>query len=663
MKKCANRLILPVVLWLLLCPGLVCSEDTAETEALKDTAVFDLGEVVIEGKAETITSVATVETIDRKRLDLISVDNVSDAINSVPGVTMSIGKRNERNFSIRGFNERYVPVFYDGIPIYIPYDGYVDTGKLPIGNLSKITVTKGISSVLYGFNSMGGVVNIVSKKPQKSFEGDYKLGITEDNTYDANINLGAKHGDFYFTANAGYLDSDGFPLSNKFDRTINEDGDTRDNSYVERKSGSFKVGYNPGKEYEFAVGINKVDSEHALPPNATSSSARYWRFTDWEKLTYYAIGNTKITDNLKVNIRLYRDEYYNVLDSYDDDTYSTQTRGYAFHSTYDDYSNGGSVVLRSKHIKKNKLSFSFHYKKDVHEEQDDTGDAWERYEQEMFSYGLEDDFKISENLALVIGASYDIQNPKYANGETLRDDEDAFNPQAGIRLTVLDDLDLHFSAGRKTRFPTLKELYSGLLGKNTPNPNLKEEKANNYEIGMKKPVFRDSRISLALFHSDIEDKIVNKTIAASTSQYQNIGEARQRGLEFTVASGLIPKNNIELHYTFIDAENRSSDRTSEHLEKIPEHKLYITDLYRINDFISLFGKLEWNSERHFEDYDTGEWRTTSGFCTADLKAILKIKEYLKIELGVKNLFDQDYQLVDGYPREGINFFGVLRGTF
>ena len=71
-------------------------------------------------------------------------------------------------FSVRGFNQRYVPVFFDGIPIYVPYDGYIDTGKLPTANLSEITLTKGNSSVLYGPNAMGGVVNILSKKtPEK----------------------------------------------------------------------------------------------------------------------------------------------------------------------------------------------------------------------------------------------------------------------------------------------------------------------------------------------------------------------------------------------------------------------------------------------------------------------------------------------------------------
>lgn len=661
-KKCVC-LVLGVIFLLFLFPCELRAEETSEYEGTKRANVFQLGEIVVTGKAETITEVSTVEIVNRERLDLITVDNVSDAINSVPGVALSVGSKNERNIIVRGFNQRYVPVFYDGIPIYIPYDGFVDTGKLPTENVSQITVTKGISSVLYGFNAMGGVVNIVSKKPEKRFEADYKLEYTEDNAIDANLNLGSMHRDFYVAAFVGSLDSDGFPLSDEFEPTTNEDGDTRDNSDIDRLSLSLKAGYTPAPGHEYAFGITKVDSEYGLPPHATDARPRYWRFTDWEKLTYYLIGDSKITDTFKTNIRLYRDEYYNVLDSYDDNTYSSQTIRYAFHSTYDDYSNGGSLILRSDYIPSQTLSLSFHYREDVHKEQDDSEELWERYEEEMFSYGLEDDIKLSGDLAIVLGGSYDVQKPTYANGGTLRDDEDAFNPQAGIRLTILNDADLHFSVGRKTRFPTLFELYSGQFGRNIPNPNLGEEKAINYELGIQKPLPLDSWGSITLFRSDLKDKIAKKTVTANTTQYQNIGEARHTGLEFAVASGIIPKNDFELHYTYIDAENRSPDRTSDHLEEIPKHKLYITDLYQVSDLVNLFAKLEWNSKRYFEDSNTNEWRTTSGFLTVDIKAILKIRDYLNIGFGAKNLLDEDYEFTDGFPMEGRNFFALIRGTY
>ncbi|MDD2315774.1 MAG: TonB-dependent receptor [Desulfobacterales bacterium] len=627
------------------------------------TGTFDIGEVVVEGKGETITQVSTVETVSRDRIDLINAENISDALESLPGVTVSVGAKNERNINVRGFNERYVPTFLDGIPIYIPNDGYVDTGNLPTSNLSKITLTKGISSALYGPNTMGGVINIVTMKPQKTFEGEIEAGYAEEKAFHTNVNLGSRLEKFYFTLSGGYLDSDGFRLSDDFDANAIEDGGLRDNSDVEQKSGAFKIGFTPTENQEYAIGVNLVSMEKGFPPSTSlADKTRYWRFTDWDKETYYLIGNIDFTEKFSAKIRAFHDEYYNVLDSYDDDTYSTQKKKSAFHSTYDDHSDGGSLTLRSRHIGSQTISAAFHYKNDVHEEQDSRGADWEKYETEMYSFGLEDDIKFNDRLSLVLGISYDLQCPEYAAGQPLRDDEDAFNPQAGLYLTVFEDTVLHASVGQKTRFPTMQELYSGLLGKNTPNPDLANEKATNYEIGFEKPLPADSLFQANLFLSDVDDKIVNKELSDGTDQYQNIGEARYQGFELILKTGFIPKNEVECHYTYLDAENRSDDRTSDKLEEVSEHQLYLSDHYKFNDWLSAFAKVQWNSERYQENSD-GDFDSLDGFWTVDAKIMVKPAKFMTLEAGVKNLFDEDYMYSNGYPREGSTFFALVRATF
>ena len=73
------------------------------------------------------------------------------------------GARNEYNLLVRGFNARRVPVFMDGIPVYVPYDGEMDLGRLPPLIYLVLIFPKGASSVLYGANTMGGAVNLISK--------------------------------------------------------------------------------------------------------------------------------------------------------------------------------------------------------------------------------------------------------------------------------------------------------------------------------------------------------------------------------------------------------------------------------------------------------------------------------------------------------------------
>nr|NJM03971.1 TonB-dependent receptor plug domain-containing protein [Desulfobacula sp.] len=324
--------------------------------------VFDLGDVVVRSQSETISKVGTVDTVDYEMIDLTNSRNLSDALNTLPGVSISSGgPKAESSISVRGFSNRYVPIFYDGIPLYIPYDGYVDGGNLTTDNISKVDVSKGVSSVLYGFNTMGGAINIVSRKPTKPFEGSYRLEMTDDSAFNGNVNLGAKQEKFYFTLGGGFTDSDGWHLSDDFDANVNENGGNRDNSDLKDWNAAVKFGLTPSEGHEYAIGYQTIRKEKGLPPTAdpNESSPRYWRFTDWDKQTFYIIGDSRVTEDLSLKTRLYRDEYVNVLDSYKNNTYTTQK----FHSTYDDYSYGGSMVARVTYIPKNTLSTSFHYKR------------------------------------------------------------------------------------------------------------------------------------------------------------------------------------------------------------------------------------------------------------------------------------------------------------
>ncbi len=82
------------------------------------------------------------------------------------------GGRNELQVRVRGFDNRQVPVFYDGVPIYVPYDGNLDLGRFLTSNLASLEVSKGYTSLLQGPNQMGGSINLTTTKPKKDLEGN-----------------------------------------------------------------------------------------------------------------------------------------------------------------------------------------------------------------------------------------------------------------------------------------------------------------------------------------------------------------------------------------------------------------------------------------------------------------------------------------------------------
>lgn len=131
---------------------------------------------------------------------------------------------------MRGFGRNQTPIFIDGVPAYVPYDGYVDLGRFTTYDIATISVAKGFSSVLYGPNTMGGAINLVSRQPQKVPEGQPSAGLFSGDGYESSLNVGTKQKDWYAQLGVSYTERDGFPLSDTFVPVVAEDGGERENA-------------------------------------------------------------------------------------------------------------------------------------------------------------------------------------------------------------------------------------------------------------------------------------------------------------------------------------------------------------------------------------------------------------------------------------------------
>lgn len=108
-----NR-ILPLIFILFAFKGF-CQADTTSMSQ----RVFQLGEVVVSG-SKTPDSTNTMSAVQIEKFNRVDVSN---ALNTLPGISLAnVGPRNESVVYVRGFDLRQVPVFIDGIPVYVPYD-------------------------------------------------------------------------------------------------------------------------------------------------------------------------------------------------------------------------------------------------------------------------------------------------------------------------------------------------------------------------------------------------------------------------------------------------------------------------------------------------------------------------------------------------------------
>jgi iron complex outermembrane recepter protein len=661
-----------VLLVMLVAFSVPALAEPAEEDAAESAGVFTLGEVVVTAEGESVQG--SVSQVDEAMLRQLNRDDLSEALDLMPGVAVSrTAARNERTVSVRGLDVKHVPLFMDGIPVYVMYDGYSDYGRFTTFDVSRIEVSKGAASVLYGFNTMGGGINVVTKRPENPFEANAGIGLASGDTTKAYANVGGNLGKWYFQGGASYLDRDYYELSDDFKPTETEDGDKRDNSYITDKKISFKIGFRPTDDDEYAISYSKQEAEKGNPVYTgydNTQKIRYWQWPQWDKESVYFNSKTGIGEKSYVKTRIYYDKYDNSLFGYDDDTYTTQTKKSAFKSWYNDDTYGGSVEIGTTLLGRNDLKAAFHYKRDRHKEHDE-GEPKRTFRDEYYSVAVEDTVTITEKLSARVGASYDWQKALEAQDydsdtDTISDfptkDASSFNPQAGLFYGFSDTHSAYLTVARKSRFATLKDRYSYRFGTTLPNADLDPEIAVNYDLGFEAAIDRFT-FGGALFFSDIEDYIQFARIpdpddpSSTIQQNRNIGEVQIHGVEASLAFRITDSMRGGVNYTYTEWDNRSSD---DKITGIPEHKFVFYAIYTLFDRLDLSA----DSTTYSGQYSSSDGvRETDDFTVVNAKAAVSLIKGLSVEAGVNNLFDENYAFDEGFPEEGINYFANLTHRF
>ncbi len=647
----------------------------AAVPALAADEPFTLGTVTVTGMRPQVGEMPQDQAgslVTRRDMQQFNRETVGDAVNLLPGVTVSNNSRNELLVYVRGFDARQVPLFVDGIPVYVPYDGYVDFNRFGTYDLAAIQVAKGFSSIAYGPNALGGAINVVTRKPSRAFEGDAFVGFGAGSERRAGVNLGTRQGMWYAQAGLSHREADGFRLSSDFSPTATEDGGLRNNSDRRDSKLSFKLGLTPNATDEYALAYYKQDGRKGQPPTTGSSGVRYWRWPFWDKESLYFVSTTALgaTENLK--LRLYHDRFDNEVTSFTDDTYSAlRTSGQGSVSTgrsiYHDRTTGGAIELESRRFANHVLRAVLQQKSDEHQEVDANAVENTRYEDTLRSFGVEDLIQLGERWQLSLGVARHELRPDsvfsigsaYALPGTTR----ATNAQAGLFYALSATDRLYTTLARKTRLPTLKDRYSQRLGNYVENPALGAETSVNLELGYQGRPLSNLAVEAAVFRSRVDDKIQSVFVGSGSScgpatpcQMRNVGEARITGLELGLRGTPAPWLELGGNFTLLDQKNVSDPDIR--LVGVPDRKLFAYAVLKPRDELALQATVEYNDHRAVSNtVDIG------GFTIIGLKASWRPLARLTLEGGVENLTDRNYQLDDGFPAAGRTWYTNLRYEF
>jgi iron complex outermembrane receptor protein len=688
----AGKTRIAVCFGVFLCAaGLAYGQD-AGGEASNDEAegAFDGGEAIMLPEAEVEAERDTPEHITQEEMLRDGAADLWEAVRYVPGVILSGGgRRNDSNFSVRGFGADSVPVFVDGIAMGNPYRGEGDAARFLTADLESIDIQKGYSSMLLGANTMGGAVLMRTAKPKSPLELSVRTSLDLDSLFRFGgathvFNLGGRDDLFYGRAVFQYRDIDHYRLPESFvadPEGVNpqKPGDRLWSDSTDRKL-TLMAGVTPeiGGIGELDVWLSYVyqDANKTFSPPEVRGEYMIWEWPLWERQSLslngsYAFGGVTI-DGL-----FYFDKYDNRLDEYYSwDTYILEVHN--GHSDYDEYSTGGRITGRWDINPEHNIQAALTYKKENH-----IG-LWRESEQmrineDTWSFGTEyafvpDIFK--SRLTVKAGAGFDALVPVqywgkenelmkklgaayYANHFIIRTKPMfLLTWQAGLFYRIRPEHEVHLTYARKNHFPTMSQRYSTRFGRSLPNPSLGPEIASHFELGYRGTFFEKLTINSAVYYSLITGKIVSVGWPSpnrpmnSLDYAKNLDRSAFYGFEFSpelylnrhVSGGL--SLSLNRYYIY------HSENSVKAISYYPPVTVNAYLVARFFDRISVIPRVEYLHARYANTEATAK---LPSYFLAHLKVTADIGRYLSVSAGVENMFDTLYEIKRYFPMAGRGF--------
>jgi outer membrane receptor protein involved in Fe transport len=579
--------------------------DTTKSEL----PVHYLGEVVVTGEKTDKPPTAITE-VTARTIEYRGATTAGEALSSVPGVWVSTGYKNSTEIKLRGFDSKHVLILVDGRPVNLPFYGDLDLASLPVGNISKIKVIKGPAAPLYGANTMGGVVNIVTKRTAQRRTGDLLLSFGDAVTWNSVLNYGSKIGKLDFWFSAGKSRSDGFYLSDDFEPGRLEDGNLRENSDYDRFNLDGKLNYKLSPETDLSLSLGYFDAEKGLPGGVNEDLPRDWRFVDWKRRYLDLAGESYLGDRWYVKAKLYYDGCKNRLVDYD----ST----YGFDSIHDSWDLGASLLLKRVWGEDNLTTWGINLRQDGIDKRMDVNEPWLTHKTITSSLSAQHQLELLKRISLDLGFAWNILSSDEV--ET----KNSFDPSLGMWFTIADPLRLRLSASQATRFPTLRHLYGIEAG----NPDLKPERALKLEAGVEFDITQDLFTRVDFFRNNVKDLRID-------------GSMKER-LAFNV------------DYTYLDAYE---DETEYWLPYQPDHKIDCGVSYTFQFDLSVYTSGQYVSRRVTPHPES---EILPHYFVTNLKLSQKLFDHFHPFLEVKNLFDENYEEEKDFPMPGRTFLAGLK---
>ena len=522
------------------------------------------------------------------------VTRLNEILNEQTGIILIPDQSGFEGIQMQGLDAAYTMILIDGVPLVGRSSGVLDLSRVSVGNIERIEIVKGASSALYGSEAMGGVINVITKKPKKDMlSGTLSYRYATFNTNDINTNILWKKKKFSANLFTNFYSSDGYdldkttPLKNVerfYNSTIqpklyydfsenlkliisnrfynqkmnnvsiidneNYKGDAKENEWNSQIKLEHKWNSKLYSEYELYATNYKNDSFLNDENNTLFEKTYYnqWLFRP-EVRTTLSINNDKLTAGIGLN--------YETLDrTYFDNNVK-------FNSQY--------VFVQYDYNPTEKWNILAGFRYDNHSE----------YASQL-SPKLAVNYKFNTNFSLKGSVGYGYKAPDFRQLFF-----DFTNPQVGYTV-----LGYNVAEERLNQFEEQGQLLSRTAGISFDKP-LEAESAVNFNFGT---FYKKNKLKLDInaFYNSISNLIDTRVVAQKTNgqnvfSYFNISEVFTYGAEFNSSYNFTKEFTVSLGYQYLIAKDKSVIDNFEDYQYVRNSQLQTVKINK-SDYFGLFNR-------------------------------------------------------------------------
>jgi outer membrane receptor protein involved in Fe transport len=625
-----------------------------------------------------------IQVITKEDIQLAPGQKIDDYLNNLSGV--SVIRPNgiytmTPNVSLRGLGAEGARtlVLVNGMPINKSDTGEVNWNRINVDDIERIEVFKGPGSSLYGNNAMGGVINIITKTPEKPFEANMSGKYGTYNTYGVNAAISGspsgKTSGPYYRASGFYQNSDGYISTPESARTA-----YTTERFLEEANGALTLGYRVNQDHRIEAAGSYYSDKRGEGTKIRAPEGVSRDFDTGNLSLLYQGGIQDLRWEIKGFYQL--EDYRRVSETLRGATYTRfdvqsdrEDKGVLAHVSKTLFPH--NRVTLGADLKQGSIDGLDEYKTST-DHTSNTG------KMDLYGVYLQDEVDLFDGrLNLIGGLRYDYAkfhdgyyfstlSPFSAlNGNLKEDSWSALSPRLSARYFFLPSLSAYGSYSKGFRASILDDLCrSGILWGlyKEANPDLEPETIDSYEVGADYKPFTGMKLSASFFYSLGNDFLyfvpTGRTLSGRPLyRRENIGKVEIYGTEmdtrYALNKSIILFANYTYNHTEIKSFSKNPSLEGTQLTNSPRHQVK-SGVDWLNRWLNAGAYYHYKSSQFVYTNEVNQTtKKIPEYHTVDLKIWREIVKNLTVSLTVQNVFDKKYLESDTDQAPGRFIFGEL----